>query len=84
MSWQIWRELNIHAKTTHEKPWKQERPFGFQECLQKQIQYALSQYGPTTFDLQAILQKHDNMQATSNEIVYKITYSQHLKLKKGK
>jgi len=52
--------------------------------LQKQIQYALSQYGPTTFDLQAILQKHDNMQATSNEIVYKITYSQHLKLKKGK
>jgi len=42
------------------------------------------QCGPTTFDLQAILQKHDNLWATSIKMVCKTTDSQHLKLKKGR
>jgi len=40
------------------------------------------QHGPTTFDLQAILQKHDNLKATSNKMMCKTTDSHHLKLEK--
>jgi len=42
----------------------------------------LVQRGPTTFDLQAILQNRDNPRATSNKMMYKTTDSQHLKLKR--
>jgi len=42
----------------------------------------LSQRGPTTFVLWAILQKRDNSRATSNKIMYKTTNSQQLKLKR--
>jgi len=41
----------------------------------------LIQRGPTTFDLQAILQKRDNSRATSNKTMYKTTDSKYLKLK---
>jgi len=33
------------------------------------------------FDLWAVLQKRDNFQATSNKMMYKTKYSQHLQLK---
>jgi len=42
----------------------------------------LSQRGPTTFDLRAILQKRDNLRATSNKIMCNTTDSQDLKLKR--
>jgi len=42
----------------------------------------LIQRGPTTFDLQAISQKPDNSQATSNKMMYKTTDSKYLKLKR--
>jgi len=35
----------------------------------------------TAFDLRAILQRRDNLRATSNEMIYKTTCSQNLKLK---
>ena len=38
--------------------------------------------GPSTFHLRAILQKRDNLRAISNKMMYKITDSQYLKLKK--
>jgi len=40
------------------------------------------QRGPTTFDLQAILQKRDNLRATSNVMMYKTIDLQDLKLKR--
>jgi len=43
---------------------------------------AIEQRGPTTFDLRAILQKRDNLWATSNKIMYKTKDSQDLKLKR--
>jgi len=45
----------------------------------------LGKRGPTALDLQAILLKCDcdNLQATSNKIMYKTTDSQYLKLKMG-
>jgi len=39
------------------------------------------QRGPTTFDLRAILQKCDNLQATSNKTMHKTADSQDLNLK---
>jgi len=44
----------------------------------------LEQRGPTTFYLQAILQRCDNSRATSNKMLYKTTDPQQLKLKKGR
>jgi len=40
--------------------------------------FFLEQRGPTSFNLQAILQKHDNSWATSKKMVYETTYLQHL------
>jgi len=47
--------------------------------------HGLTQRGPTTFDLRAILQKCDESRATFqyNDVLYNKTDSQHLKLKKG-
>jgi len=45
-------------------------------------EYNSIKHGPTTFDLRAILQKRDNLRATSNKMIYKTTCSQHLKLKR--
>jgi len=42
--------------------------------------FIFDQRGPTTFNLRAILHKHDNLQATSKKM-YKTTDSQHLELK---
>jgi len=42
------------------------------------------QRGPTTFDLLAILQKRDNLWATSNKRKYKTAGSQDFKLKEGR
>jgi len=42
----------------------------------------LSERGPTTFDLPAILQKRYNLRETSNKMIYETTDSQDLKLKK--
>ena len=43
----------------------------------------LEQCGPTTFDLRVrgILQKRDNLRATSNTMMYKTTDSQYFKTK---
>jgi len=41
----------------------------------------ISQHGPATFDLRAILQKRDNSRATSSKMMYETTDSQDLKLK---
>jgi len=41
-----------------------------------------TQPGPTTFDLRAILQNLGKSPATSNKMMYKITDSKHLKLKR--
>jgi len=38
------------------------------KCASVQLYYVLDQHGPTT-DLGAILQKHDNSQATSNKLM---------------
>ena len=43
---------------------------------------ALNQRSPTAFDLRVILQKSDNLRATSNKIMYKTTESWDLKIKK--
>jgi len=42
----------------------------------------LAQRGQRTFDLRAILRKRDNSRSFSNEMMYKTTDSQHLKLNK--
>jgi len=44
--------------------------------------YFLSHCSPTRFDLWAILQKHEHLQATSNKMMCKTTDSQDLKLKR--
>jgi len=36
------------------------------------------------FDLEAILQERDNLQATSNETMYKTKYSKNLQLTNGR
>jgi len=40
----------------------------------------LTQHGPTTFYLRAILQRRDNSRATSNKMMYELIDSQYLKL----
>jgi len=37
--------------------------------------FSLPQHGPASFDLRAILQECDNLQATSNKMMYKTTDS---------
>jgi len=54
------------------------------EHLTKITLHHLGQRGPATLDLRAILQKRDNLRATSNEMKYKTTDSQDFKLKKGR
>jgi len=46
--------------------------------------FILEQRGPTSFNLQAILQKCNNSWATSKRMMYETTDLQHLKLKKGR
>jgi len=46
--------------------------------------FILEQCGQTTFDLRDILQKRDNLWATSKKMMYETTDLQHLKLKKGR
>jgi len=36
----------------------------------------ITQRGPTSFTLRAVLQKRDNLRATSNKMMYKTTCSQ--------
>ena len=43
----------------------------------------LRQRGPTTFDLRTILQRRQNLWATSNKMMYKTTDSQYIKTEKG-